>query len=92
MNEIPTQRLISLSEKKRVLSIYLTSMKKMLPNNCTYLSLMKRRDGELVVRAVVNKTEYLFSVPQDLQMTEADLNRIHKLLTDKCAPNVKEGN
>lgn len=92
MNEIPTQRLVSLSEKKRVLSIYLTSMKKMLPSACTYLSLMKRRDGELVVRAVVSKTEYLFSIPQDLQMTEADLNRIHKLLIDKCAPNVKEGN
>lgn len=92
MNEIPTQRIVSLSEKKKILGVYLTSMKKMTPSNCTFLSLMKRRDGELVVRAIVEKKEYLFSIPQNLEMTEADLKRLHTLLIEKCKSDVKEGN
>lgn len=83
---------ISLSEKKKILSRYLVSMKRMLPNTCTYLSLMRRRDDELVVRAIVSKVEYLFTIPQDMQMTEADLQRLYNLLIEKCKPNVEEGN
>lgn len=92
MNEIQTQRIASLSEKKRVLGVYLNSMKKMLPSNCTYLSLMKRSNGEIVIRSVVDKVDYLFSIPQDFSLTEADLNRIYRLLIEKCSPNVEEGN
>lgn len=81
---------MDLSEKKRILGKYMSSMKKMLPRACTFLSLMTRYN-ELVVRAIVNKKEHLFSIPQNLEMTEADLKRLHKLIKSKCITDVEEG-
>jgi hypothetical protein len=63
---------------------YLKIIKSEVPRACSFLSLMKKTDGELRIRAVINGEIYQFSVPQDLQMTEADLERVKNLIIEKC--------
>lgn len=62
----------------------LKAIKKSLPKSCTYLSLYKRRTGETCLKAVVNKTDYYYSLPQDFNMTEASFERIRSLVLENC--------
>ena len=69
--------------------IYLTnqvlkSIKKSLPKSCTFLSLCRRREGDLCIRSVVHKTDYYYTLPQDFSLTEASFERIRSLILDTC--------
>lgn len=65
------------------------TLKSELPSACTFLSLVTKSTGELCLRAMIKNAEgrkdsYIYSVPQDLLMTTADLDRIKNLITQKC--------
>lgn len=69
--------------------IYLTNqvlkaIKKSLPRNCTFLSLYRRREGDLCIRSVVNKVDYYYTLPQDFSLTEASFERIRSLILETC--------
>lgn len=70
-------------------NIYLTNqvlkeIKKSLPKSCTFLSLYRRKEGDICIRSVVKKVEYYYTVPQDFILTEASFERIHSLIREVC--------
>ena len=70
-------------------NIYLTNqvlkaIKKSLPKSCTFLSLYRRKEGDICIRSVVNKKDYYYTVPQDFSLTEASFERIHSLIIETC--------
>ncbi len=73
-----------IEDRKYLVSQVLKAIKKSLPKSCTYLSLYKRRDGDVCIRSVVNKTDYYYTLPQDFNLTEASFERIRSLILDEC--------
>lgn len=61
----------------------LKDIKKTLPRECTFTSLIKTREG-YKLSAMINKEEYRYSLPYDLKMTSADWERITHLIKEKC--------
>jgi len=61
----------------------LTSIKKMLPKECSYLSPYKTSKGEFVIKAIVNGNSYYFSTPENLVFTKADITRLQKAILEK---------
>lgn len=64
-----------------------------LPSNCTFLAPVKKSSGEVFVKAVIKdiknkKATYLYTIPQHLAVTNADLERIKELITAKCTEDV----
>jgi hypothetical protein len=70
--------------RRQLVNQVLKSIKKSLPRTCTFLSLYKRRQGDTCIRAVVNKTNYYYTIPQDFNLTEASFERIRSLILDEC--------
>jgi len=67
-----------------------------LPKNCTFLAPVKKGSGEIFVKAVIKdnknkKDTYLYTIPQHLAVTNADLERIQELITSKCIEYVSKG-
>lgn len=62
----------------------LRAIKKNVPKACTFISLMKTGEGEHLVKAMIKGDEYRYSIPQDLDLTQADYDRIENLITSKC--------
>jgi hypothetical protein len=65
-------------------------IKSELPSNCTFLSLIKKPDGEIMIKASIKnratniKDSFLYTVPQDFSLTDSDLARIKELISNKC--------
>lgn len=60
-----------------------------LPKNCTFLAPVKKSTGEIFVKAVIKdskgkKDAFLYTIPQHLAVTNADLERVRELITSKC--------
>ena len=66
-----------------VFNSLLKDVKKSLPKECTFLSLIKTKEG-FKLSAVINKEEYRYSLPYDLKMTSADWERIVSLIKERC--------
>jgi hypothetical protein len=76
-----------------MLSQLLKMVKIELPSNCTFLAPVKKSSGEVFVKAVIKdiknkKATYLYTIPQHLAVTNADLERIKELITAKCTEDV----
>jgi hypothetical protein len=67
------------------------SLKKQLPKQCTYLSSYKDSKGDYYVRAVINGSEYLFTIPPGFIFKAADVNELKSQILQICEQNVKEG-
>jgi hypothetical protein len=65
----------------------LKAIKKSLPKSCTYISLYKRKEGDTCIKAVVNKTQYFYSIPQNFILTESHFERIRSLILENCHVN-----
>ncbi len=65
-------------------------IKSQVPSNCTFLSLIKKPDGEIMIKASIKrknsneKDSFLYTIPQDFSLTDSDLSRIQELITNKC--------
>lgn len=84
MNEV-----ITFEQRAKMLNIYLKSVKRSLPKNCTFLALFKKADGTLYVNAFITnsknqKEKFLYTMPQDLDFTPADIEHLKTLLLEKC--------
>lgn len=60
-----------------------------LPKNCTFLAPVKKNTGEIFIKAVIKnskgkKDSFLYTIPQHLAVTNADLERVKELITSKC--------
>jgi hypothetical protein len=75
-----------LENRKFLVTQVLKAIKKSLPKVCTYLSLYKRKDGDICIRAVIHKTDFYYTLPQDFNLTEASFERIRSLLFETCKP------
>jgi len=65
--------------------IYLTNqVLKAIKKSLTFLSLYRRREGDLCIRSVVNKVNYYYTLPQDFSLTEASFERIRSLILETC--------
>jgi hypothetical protein len=62
----------------------LRTIKKRIPKSCTFMSLIKTSEGEHLLKAMIKGDEYRYTLPQDLDMTQADYDRIENLITEKC--------
>ena len=67
----------------------LRMVKSELPKNCTFLAPVKKSTGEVYIRAVIKdskgkKDAFLYTIPQHLAVTNADLERVKELITSKC--------
>jgi hypothetical protein len=62
----------------------LKELKKDLPNVCTFLAPYLDTNGELYVKAIVNKNEHYFSLPYDLEFSKTDVERLKNLILEKC--------
>lgn len=62
----------------------LKQIKKTLPRNCTFLSLIDRK-GRYYLQAKVNGEDFALSMPMDLtELNEEDYERIYQLILEKC--------
>lgn len=59
-------------------------LKKRLPSSCSYLSTLKKKSGEIQIKAVVNREDFFFSVPQDLSLNAADIQELERAILSKC--------
>lgn len=78
-----------LQARQTVLLEYVKLIKKDLPKNCTFLAPLRKSDNTLYLKATVKsadstKNNFLYTLPEDLDLTDADLNRIKKLILEKC--------
>lgn len=76
-------------ENATLFNTALRDLKKGLPSKCTFLSLIKKATGELAIRAMIKNSDgtkdgYVYTIPQDLMLTQADYSRIQELITKKC--------
>jgi hypothetical protein len=62
----------------------LKELKKGLPKSCTFLSPYLDSNSELFAKAVVNKQDYYFSLPDNLEFSKADVERLENLILEKC--------
>lgn len=69
---------------KQIFESNLKVIKSSLPKACTYLSSYRTADDKILVKAIINKTQHFFSVPQDLRFTPADLRRLKNVILEKC--------
>ena len=67
------------------------NLKASLPKECTHLAPYKDSNGQHFVRAIVNKTEYLFTVPEGLIFKNADVTELREQITKLCKGDVSEG-
>lgn len=70
--------------REHLLGEYAKLIKKDLPKACTFLSVAKKPGNKLYFKAIVNKQSYLYSLPENLELTNADLERVKKLILEKC--------
>lgn len=80
-----------LQARQTVLLEYVKLIKKDLPKNCTFLAPLRKSDNTLYLRATVKsadgtKSNFLYTLPEDLDLTDADLNRVKQLITEQCQP------
>jgi hypothetical protein len=87
---ITAQQQAILQARQSVLSQYAKMIKKDLPTNCTFLAPVRKTDGQLYLRATVKvngkKDNFLYTLPLDLDLTNADLDRIKNLISEQCQP------
>jgi hypothetical protein len=69
---------------KQIFESNLKILKKGLPKSCTYLSSYRTSDGKMLVKAIINKNQHFFSVPDNLRFTPADLRRLKNVILEKC--------
>lgn len=62
----------------------MVTLKKSLPNSVTHLSTLKKSDGKVYIKAVVNKKDYLYTIPQDFDMNTEDWKRLEQLIKSNC--------
>jgi hypothetical protein len=74
----------TIENKRYLTNEVLKSIKKSLPKECTFLSLFRRKEGDICIRSVVNKKNYYYTVPQDFSLTEASFERIRSLILETC--------
>jgi hypothetical protein len=70
--------------KLQALPNYLKIIKKSLPKQCTFLGSVRKPTGELYIKYIVNKESFLLTIPEDLNFTKADWDRIISLIQSKC--------
>ena len=66
-----------------IFSYQLKTLKKRLPSGCTFLSTLRKKNGEIQIKAVVKGEDYLFSVPQDLNLNAADIQELERSILSK---------
>jgi len=59
-------------------------LKKELPNSCTFLAPHLDSTGEMCIKTIVNKEDHYFSLPDNLEFTKADIDRLKNLILEKC--------
>ena len=77
--------------RQNILLEYVKLIKKDLPKSCTFLAPVRKTNNNLYLRATIKsadgtKDNYLYSLPEDLDLTDADLNRVKNLILEKCQP------
>jgi len=71
-------------DNRLLFGIMVKELRKSLPSACTFLSPLKTSEGEHRVKAVINGTEYQYTVPQDLTFTAADIDELRSVITEAC--------
>lgn len=77
-------------ENVTLFNFAIKAIKSGVPSNCTFLSLVKKSSGEIMIKSVVKdvnslkKDTFLYTIPQDFSLTTSDLERIKELITKKC--------
>lgn len=62
----------------------LVTIKKSMPKQVTYLSTIKKANGDVYIKAVVNKKDYLYTMPHNYDFTNADWERLEELIKGNC--------
>lgn len=70
---------------KQLFAHVLKNLKKELPKECTHLSPFKNSKGESYVRAIVNNTEYLITIPPNFVYKTAHINELRNKILEKCS-------
>lgn len=71
-------------QAKIILDYQLQSIKQMLPRSCTFLASITDRNGNVRVEAIVKKKRYDISIPEDLRLNKAHVERIRSEILSKC--------
>jgi len=74
--------------RHRIFGQIVKDLKKRLPSNCSLLSKYRRVSGEHQIRAIINKTEIIYTVPQNLEFHKAHINELFNQLSEKCSSDV----
>jgi TPP-dependent 2-oxoacid decarboxylase len=72
-----------------ILNNHVKNIKKRVTGSCTFLAPYTAIDGEVYLKAVINKKPTYLSLPQDFQLRAADIDRIVELINSKS--HVTEG-
>lgn len=71
-------------QAKIILDYQLKSLKSMLPKSCTFLATITDKNGNVRVEAVIKKKRYDISIPEDMRLNKAHLERIQLEILSKC--------
>lgn len=67
-----------------VFNNFIKTLKKDVPNSCTFIGPIKDTKGELFIKYRVLGKDYYLSIPQNYDITIADRVRIRNLIEETC--------
>jgi hypothetical protein len=71
-------------QAKLILDYQLKSIKESLPKSCTFLASITDKRGNVRVEAVINRGKYDITIPEDLKLNKAHVDRIRTEILSKC--------
>lgn len=73
-------------DNRLLFGLRMKELKSELPSQVSFLAPYKTYKGEYRVKVVINKEEYQFTVPEDLNFTNADIEELRVGILAKCNP------
>lgn len=67
--------------------LVVTTLKKSLPHNVTFMSLYRSVKNGYCLRAVINKEDYYFTMDEHSPLTNGDIQRLKNLVLSKAIKN-----
>ena len=75
--------------RRNIFAEMLKNLKKSLPISCSFISPIRLASGETRVRVIVKGEEYHYSIPQDFDLTSADISELYTQILNKCNTDVE---
>jgi len=72
--------------------ITIKNIKSALPSECTFLAPYKNNKGEYLIKAIVGGDRFYYTTPENLIFTQADIDRLTSVITEKCEEYVSKRN